>query len=162
MKIVIRSLLFTGFILFSSFIQGQTEEETVNWLNQKFNECKGYNWVNLMVQENEKDGKFISVLNHYGSFAYAYNFPAEEVMAVKLSRAEAGNYNIIIRSNRILEITFEYDQNRNSKIKSKKDINEVVLVFDADLSDGTKIKKGFTHLINLLGGSLLTEDLFQD
>jgi hypothetical protein len=146
----------------TSIAYGQTKEETIDWLNQKFRECKSINWVNLAVQNNTTDGEFLTILNHYGSFANAYNMKADNIKAVKVYRAEAGNYNIRLIGNTIVEIEYKFNENRDAKEVSKKNLNEINLVLDANSSDAEKLKKGLTHLINLLGGNLIKKDLFED
>lgn len=143
----------------------QTKEKTIDWLNLKLAECeigKGRDPLSslyrVVIKMNYSNKPVILV--YMPSLELYYMVLPTDVQKVYTERAPAGNLNISfvclernVMSGNINTTTLEI-------VDSKFD-NSFRLVLGCPDEEINRLKKGFEHLIILLGGKLQVDNLFK-
>lgn len=159
------SILFLLTFIFCLQIQAQTKQETIDWLNQKFIEYKDdLNIVQVVLMNQDKEDEYLAFLNLYGSFAYSYQVTPLDIKSIKMEKAPYGNYNFILFSSKALEeVLFDrINGNLTKSNQSPRMLNSLKFVTLSDYESANQIRKALIHLINITGGNILKDNLFDN
>lgn len=163
-----KKLTFLILLVFTSSIVAQTKTETIEWLNQKFAEHKAdLDLIQITISNKDSEDELITIMDYFEYSIYGLYFAAKDIKSVKMVQAPNGNYYFKLYSlnNGVLRIRLSSAQKeafKESDIKEKKWIGEFRLVTSCDYKVAVKIRKALIHLINISGGKILSDDLFDN
>lgn len=160
---IFKSLTLLCIILISLSTFSQTKDETVDWINQKFIQCKlkipGLdNTYKIAIKLNNANEQMI--LLYIPSIKQYYMLNPKDIARVYTERAPNGNLNInlvskgrkilqgTINTNTLEPVDYEIVDNFNILLESQDD-------------EINRLKKGIEHLITLLDGKLQEDNLFK-
>ncbi|MBL7970138.1 MAG: hypothetical protein JNL03_01350 [Prolixibacteraceae bacterium] len=160
-KLKLLLAIVISFVSLTTF--SQTKEETIDWLNTKFIECK------LQIPGLEHINKIAIKLNNakepmllfYVPYIKSYNMVnPKDIARLYTERAPNGNLNInvISKERRILQGTI------NTNTLEPVDyvfVDNFSLLLEGPDEEIYRLKKGIEHLITLLGGKIQEDNLFK-
>lgn len=155
--------LFVSLVVFTAF--SQTKEETINWINTKLAECeigKGRDPLSslykVVIQMNQADKPVLLV--YQPSVELYYMVLPSDIQRVYTDRAPAGNLNIsfICLPHNVMRGSINP---RTLEIIDSRFIDSFIIVLSCPDEEINRLKKGFEHLITLLGGKMQEDNLFK-
>lgn len=155
--------LFILFFLISTITFGQTENETLNFINSKLRSCSD-NFPDINGNEIptiwslKKDNDIFNVNLDIGKPFQRFRLnPKKIIDIVEVKGGSSGNLNLkIIAKDNSIQSWFISDGNKNYSSELK-----LVLVCPSK-SDVNRLKKALKHLFELNGASFSNDELFRD
>ena len=155
--------LFILFFLISTITFGQTENETLNFINSKLRSCSDtFPDINgneiPTIWSFKKDNDIFNVNLDIGKPFQRFRLnPKKIIDIVEVKGGSSGNLNLkIIAKDNSIQSWFISDGNKNYSSELK-----LVLVCPSK-SDVNRLKKALKHLFELNGASFSNDELFRD
>ncbi|WP_306642228.1 hypothetical protein [Sanyastnella coralliicola] len=158
-------LLSLGLTLTSTVSLGQTESETLVFINSKLHSCQSsfprpdgskapMKWHISKGVFNQADVFIVEL--HSDAPISNYKFNAENIIDILETRASNGNLNIRIvdKQSSILHTSYLTDETQW--------VHELNLVLNCEDEEIRRIIKAFRHLAEINGATLPDEELFND